>query len=196
VECVPVEGRLGPRSVPEVGAHSPRHNGCRLVGSVGRMLLMVTRHCHDAAGFGSLAERPGFRMRSGLAGCLRVRVHHRARTPGLPSLLIRARQPSRAADRLVARVGSVVHGRTTRDPRAKSDCRGSTYSSPSRQGPTDLRKLPVAGRQAVPLWAESGSLRRADGRARECPYCVRPQRFNAPPRTGEDCHSEWTSHAG
>jgi hypothetical protein len=41
-----------------------------------------------------------------------------------------------------------------------------------------------------------GRLRRnQQSRFRGC-LGVRPQRFNAPPRTGEDCHSEWTSHAG
>jgi hypothetical protein len=30
----------------------------------------------------------------------------------------------------------------------------------------------------------------------DCRFVVRPQRFNAPLRTGEDCHREWTSHAG
>ena len=36
---------------------------------------------------------------------------------------------------------------------------------------------------------------RGGGRRRGCSH-VRPQRFNAPPRTGEVCHSEWTSRAG
>ncbi len=48
----------------------------------------------------------------------------------------------------------------------------------------------------LPLRAQSSSVACDLRRRRDCRRFVRPQRFNAPLRTGEDCHSEWTSHAG
>jgi hypothetical protein len=173
VECVPVEGRLEERSVPEVEAHSLRHNDC-----------LISRNSvpNVATGDDGMATAQRVRPAGGVTG---LRVHsgslavsargctHRARTPGLPRLL------SARVSLLGPRTGwpralglSCPDARP--DLRARIRLQASTHSAPSGQAPSKLRKLPVARRQAVPVLAESGSLRPSDGNARDSPKFVRP----------------------
>ena len=61
---------------------------------------------------------------------------------------------------------------------------------------TSYRHYVVADLASHPVWPgpyPRTSVREVLVRGRSA---VRPQRFNATLRMGEDCHSEWTSHAG
>jgi hypothetical protein len=178
VECVPVVGRLEERSVPEVEAHSLRHNDC-----------LISRNSvpNVATGDDGMATAQRVRPAGGVTG---LRVHsgslaasargctHRARTPGLPRLL------SARVSLLGPRTGwSRALGLSCPDARpdlrARIRLQASTHSAPSGQAPSKLRKLPVARRQAVPVLAESGSLRPSDGNARDSPKFVSSRRVCA-----------------